>query len=123
MRFMKEKQSSRGKRVPRRTQTRTKSKKKNNTKKITQRTRAQERDRHKSNEEREQQELTEVVPLVTSTTPVVVRGPVVSLEVGVLGLGKRIVRRAKGEDADEKRGSGRLLNAQGRERVGESQHM
>jgi hypothetical protein len=120
---MKEKQSSRGKRVPRRTQTRTKSKKKNNTKKITQITRAQERDRHKSNEEREQQELTEVVPLVTSTTPVVVRGPVVSLEVGVLGLGKRIVRRAKGEDADEKRGSGRLLNAQGRERVGESQHM
>ena len=49
----------------------------------------------------QQQELTEVVPLVTSTTPVVVRGPVVSLEVGVLGLGKRIVRRAKGEDADE----------------------
>lgn len=52
---------------------------------------------HQYREEIQQQQkqaLTEVIPLVTSTAPVIVRCPVVGLEVGVLGLRTRISKRA-----------------------------
>ena len=51
---------------------------------------------HQYREEIQQQQkqaLTEVIPLVTSAAPVIVGGPVVGLEVGVLGLRKRLVAR------------------------------
>jgi hypothetical protein len=62
------------------------------------------------NDQRQQQALTEVVPLVASTTPVIVGGPVVGLKVGVLGLGSRIVRQMIDEKRmPEQRGRGREM--------------
>ena len=69
---------------------------------------------HQYREEIQQQQkqaLTEVIPLVTSTAPVIVRCPVVGLEVGVLGLRTRISKRAtidneEGHGREGKRSSG-----------------